>query len=549
MINKPKKQTLQESAIILMLSTMLVKIISAFFKIPLASKQILGDLGFGYFSVAHDIFMPFYVLAISGLPVAVSHITAEYIAQNRFKDIKKTFYLTRKIFVLFGLLAVVLISSLALIITFASSSDNNTVYSILAVIPSIFLCFLISVYRGYYEGFRNMYPTAISKLIEALGKLVLGLGFSFAVIKITKNPALAASAAMAGITIGTLLATLYLHFSFKKNGEKLISCEQIGESGQSLTAKKTVKVILMLAIPMAVSSLVSSAVSLIDVITVKFQITNNSQEYLNALSDQYLNVPANLLSTFLYGIRSKAFTLYNLVPTLTMAFGVGALPVLTECWIKKDDFGVKENLNSIIKLIAVISFPAGIGLSAVSKPIMQLLYSDNTAFGGNMLFIYGLAAVFAGFAIPLTSVLQSFCGQFSALKNIIVGTVLKLVINIILIQNVNVNIYGAAIGTVICYMYISIAHLVSICKVSKKAVEFKTPIIKPFLASVCCGILAYLTTLLSDSRLVTCAAIIIAVIVYVLLLILFKTFTKQEILSVSFGRKLYIFGKKIKFLH
>ena len=79
-----------------MLSTIAVKIIGACFKIPLASKLFLGDLGFGYFSVAYDLFMPFYTLAISGLPAALSHIVAEFAAQKRFKDIKNTFSLISK---------------------------------------------------------------------------------------------------------------------------------------------------------------------------------------------------------------------------------------------------------------------------------------------------------------------------------------------------------------------------------------------------------------------------------------------------------------------
>ena len=91
---KRAHQNAEQSAIILMLSTIAVKIIGACFKIPLSSRWFLGDLGFGYFSVVYDLFMPFYTLAISGLPTALSHIIAEFAAQKRFKDIKNTFSLT-----------------------------------------------------------------------------------------------------------------------------------------------------------------------------------------------------------------------------------------------------------------------------------------------------------------------------------------------------------------------------------------------------------------------------------------------------------------------
>lgn len=555
---KFKKQNLEQSAMILMFSTLIAKVISACFKIPLASDTFLGDLGFGYFSVAHDLFMPFYVLAISGLPAAVSHITAEYIAQKRFLDVKKSFGLTRKLFVFLGVLVSVAISLIAVPIVLLTDNSGSTMYSIIAVVPSIFLMFLISVYRGYFEGFCNMYPTAISKLIEALGKLVLGLLISFVVIKFTNNPALSAAGAMCGITLGNVFAVFYLHLSYTKNGKNLISKEQLLQSTEPNTSKKTLKIVLLLAIPMALSSLASSAVSLIDVITVRFQLWGNLDGYWQICQDMYSDAIAGYnsvsmlsltkadLPTFLYGVRSKAFTLYNLVPTLTMAFGVGALPILTECWVKGDKGGVKSNLNVIVKLVSLITLPAGIGMVAISRPIMDLLYSNTHILGGNLLAIYGVASVFAGFAIPLTSVLQSLNRQVSALVNIIVGTVLKLVLNIILMNNLKINIYAVAISTVVCYLYIVLSHIFVIIKTAGCVVDIKNTFLKPLFASLVCGGAAYILCLISTQKIVTICALVVAVLVYIVVLIVTKTFEKQEILTLPLGEKLYNFGKKLK---
>ncbi len=553
---KFKKQNLEHSAMILMLSTLMAKVISACFKIPLASDTFLGDLGFGYFSVAHDLFMPFYVLAISGLPSAVSHITAEYIAENKFNDVKKNFAVTRKLFVVLGVLISALISLLAIPIVYFTDNSGNTMYSIIAVIPSIFLMFLISVYRGYFEGFCNMYPTAVSKLIEALGKLVLGILISFVVIKITNNPALSAAGAMLGVTLGNLIAAAYLHISYRKNN--LITEEQLLQSPKPNTSKKTLKIVLFLAIPMALSSLASSAVSLIDVITVRLQLTDNlegywqicNQMYSDAIASYNLNSATDLtqadLPTFLYGIRSKAFTLYNLIPTMTMALGVGALPVLTECWVKGDKQGVKNNLNVIVKLVSLITLPAGIGLAVISGPIMNLLYSDTHILGRNLLMIYGISAVFAGFAIPLTSVLQSLNRQVFALNNIIVGTVIKLAVNIILMNNLEINIYATAIGTAVCYLYIMISHIFVLIKIVGYVVDIKNTVLKPLFASVICGALAYVLCLISNEKIVTICALGLAVLVYLVVLIVTKAFEKQEILSLPCGKNLYNFGKKLK---
>ncbi len=549
---KKARQKAGQSAVILLLSTVFVKIIGAAFKIPLASNLLLGDLGFGYFSVAYDLFTPFYVLAISGLPSALSNIIAEFLAQKRFKDIEKTFLLTKKLFFIFGIVLSLAFSIFAIPFVKLTDTSGNTLYSVFAVIPSVFLCFIISSYRGFYEGFTDMNPTAISKIIEALGKLLLGLGFAFLVIKLTANPAYAAGGAMLGISVGTLVSTIYLKFKYKF-GEKLIGTDELSQSPQAITDNKTIKLILALALPMALSSLISSAVSLIDALSVRsiLQINANDLiiinkdaiEYFNSISQAAIN--ESNLPTYLYGIRSKAFTLFNLVPTLTMSLGVGALPTLSYYWSKNDILLVKKNFNTIIKMISLIALPAGMAFIAVSSPIMKLLYSDygSVNIGGRLLFTYGFAAIFAGFSIPLTSILQSFNCQFKALVNILIGAVIKIILNIILVAIPSINIYGAAISTAICYLYILLAHIYQIVKILGKTGDISNILIKPLIASVISSTFAYVICLIFGSKIGIICGVAIAIIAYVVVLILLKTLNQEDFENLPKGKKLY-FGQK-----
>ena len=191
--NKRKQQSFEYGAIILIVATALVKIIGAIFKIPLSN--LIGDLGFGYFSSAYDLFLPIYSLAMAGLPIAVSRIVAENIAVNRFKDVRQTLKIARKAFLVSGIVGFTMM--LLLIYPFVKITDptGKTIYSIFAIAPNLIFCCIMSTYRGYYEGLRNMYPTAFSNVIEALGKLILGYGFAFIVMKLTNNVAYVASGA------------------------------------------------------------------------------------------------------------------------------------------------------------------------------------------------------------------------------------------------------------------------------------------------------------------------------------------------------------------
>lgn len=526
---KTSKQVLNESSFILIASAAFVKIISAIFKIPLASEFALGNVGFGYFSVAHDIFTPFFVLAISGLPAAISHITAEFIANAKYSSIKDSYKTIKKLFSIIGAIAGGIVAIIVLLIFILSKYKFYNFYSILAVTPAIFLSFIMSIYRGFFEGHKNMRPTAISKIIQAIFKSVLSLALAILVIKTTDNYALAAAAATLAISIGSLISTLYLKYKFKNNSPlKDYKCQS--ESIETTSLKS----ILILALPFAFASLASSLIALVDAITVNFSITNASQGYIDIVRNLYL--PKNLINkanfditAYLYGIRSKAFTIYDLIPTITMSVGLGALPTLTQSKAVNDDKSVISNTNYVLKLITTLTFPAAIGLIALGGPIMNLLYSSNDTLSANVLMIYGLAALFAGFSVPVTSVLQSLNCQYDALKHVIIGLFIKVVTNLIFIQFAFINVSAAALGTLCCYFYIAVSFIILLFKSTK--IDVKNIFIKPLISAIVCGLSAHLVSLISSGKLFTLLSIAVAFVVYLLFILLTKTYTHSELIN------------------
>ena len=170
-----KKQSLLNGAIILVLSTLVVKVIGLCFKMPLGS--MLGLVGYGYFTSVYAIYTPIYSISMAGLPIAVSRMVAEDVALNRYREARMTLKTARKIFLLVGTAGTLLMVIISIPYA-AFISDIRNLPAMIAVAPSIFFCCYVSAYRGYYEGLRNMIPTAISQVIEALGKLVIGLVFA-----------------------------------------------------------------------------------------------------------------------------------------------------------------------------------------------------------------------------------------------------------------------------------------------------------------------------------------------------------------------------------
>ncbi len=562
--SKRKQQGFLQGAAILVASTVIVKIIGAIFKIPLSN--LIGDLGFGYFSSAYDLFLPIYSLSMAGLPVAVSRMVAENIAAKSYNDAKKTFSIAKRAFLVTGLLGFIIMLGAIFPFVRITGSDSGSIYSMLAIAPALLFCCIMSAYRGYYEGLRNMYPTAVSDVIEALGKLIIGYGFAFIALKLTSSVAWAAAGAMLGITLGTLLGAVYLYIYDKRRGDN-ITKEELALAPKPQSSKKTLKLLVAIAVPVVISSLATNLASMIDVTLVKWQLKNIVESHGEMLRGMYSASIADYnasakealtnteIPTFLYGVRSKAYTLYNLMPTITAVLGVGAIPVLTTAWVQKDKPEIKRNIELILKTTAIIAMPVGFGMVALSSGIMSLLYNSTASYeiGGPMLSILGIAAIFAGFTAPLTSMLQAIGKQTVPVKNIAIGAAIKIVVNLIFVGIPQINIMGAPLGTACCYFYISSANLFCLVKYSGVRPKFNKSLIAPALSGVVCGASAFVCDLLlksviSSGGLRTIISIAVAAVFYLFALVLFRCLEKSDILSLPKGEKLLKTLEKLKII-
>ena len=536
------KQNFEQGALILLLAALLSKLISALFKIPLSSNFCLGDLGFGYFSAAYDLISPIILLSISGLPVAVSKLISEYNIRENGSEINKVFHISRRLFLLVGI-AMSFASAVLILVIAVTNGWSDGYFCFLAIIPTLIFSALASAYRGYFEGVENMLPPALSSLVEALCKLILGFGFALVTVKTTANVALAAAAALSGITLGGFFSCLYLHIRFKKGENISRLCKTEASDNLNL-----IKSVVLIALPIALYSFSGSVVGLIDSITVRWQLSNllaaDYDNFKNMFSEAFgelgTDIKDTVIPTFLYGIRSKAYTLYNIVPTLTVFLGVSAVPHITKAVKEGDRLLVEKNCLKAIKLSLFCSFPAGIGLAALCKEIMYLLYgkSASSDVAGKLLFIFGIAAAFSGAALVMGNVLQGLGKQNKALLNVGCGVLAKIILNLILCSIPSINIYGSAFSTAACFILIFALNLFSLRKALGKTFPIYITVIKLLSCSLLCGLTAFFVALIGENVLITIFAILSAVAVYMLLVVVFKVFKPAEIEEIPLVSKI-----------
>ncbi len=564
--NKRKYQNLLQGSMILAAATALVKILGAIYRIPL--NNMLGELGAGYYSTAYDLYLPIYSLAMAGLPVAISRMVAETVASKRFADTRRLLKIAQRAFLVTGVTGTVIMVLATYFYlyndwfraTFNVNANTNSVYAIVLISFSILFCCIMSTYRGYYEGLRNMIPTAVSQVIEAMGKLVLGLvlvwGTKYVCINfysMTEAQSLpyAAGAAVLGVTLGAAAGAVYLRIKHSLSGDG-ITAEEISESSAPTPSSSLLKSLVVIALPIVIGSMVRDVAGLVDLTTVKSRLETVVIQNPDLLERFYgiSNLSAQELGdipTYLYGIyKGFAFSIYNLVPTITSVIGVSAIPALSTAWTMKDSSGIRQSSESIIRLTAMIALPAGVGIACLSGPILELLYSGRpnaVTVATPILAVLGVSAVFAGLAVPMTNMLQAIGKQNVPVINMAVGVVLKIVINYILVGVDILNIQGAAVGTAVCYGYILIANLVCYIHFSKIKISLVSTLLKPAVAAVLCGASAvgayYLIGFaLDSSKVKTALSIIIAAAIYAVCLGVLKGFTENDIKMLPKGEKI-----------
>ena len=574
-----EKQTKQQSflhgSFILIAATFLAKIISAVYRIPLA--RILGASGMGYFSTAYDLYTPMYSVAMAGLPTAIARMVAEYSARGKYKDVKKTLHIAQAAFFVTGgvgfalmlFLAFTLTGNIGFLARFKAFSPN-ALPGMICIVPSLLFCCIMSAYRGYFEGLGNMTPTGVSEVFEAAGKLVFGLSIASVVLSRTNNVSYAVAGALFGITVGEALSTLYLFIKYKFFGEKNMPRELYAAAPAPDSGGKILKTMIAIAIPVVLGSLVNNVTSLIDVAMVQKQLAvaiGKAPDYFKTVFASFINNETAQMAkegkTFdliadlpnaLYGChRGYAFSVYHLIPTLTTTLGISAIPVLARTWTKKDMGAVKFNVQTIIRTTAVIVMPCGLGMFAISKGILTLLYSGSEAIAiaAPNLRILGICAIFAGLNSPIIAMLQAVGKEVVPLKNVAIGAIIKVVTNYILVGTPVINIYGVPIGTTLCYFYIFAANLYCLVKHTGIKPDFFSILIKPFFAGAVCGVSAFAVynlvfAILKRNLFATAGAIIGAAVMYVIALSLFKVLESEDILTLPKGDKILKLCKKIK---
>jgi len=503
-ILKKKKETIAKGIIALLFSQIIIKIIGLAYKLYLTNKEGFGDAGNAIYSAGFQIYALLLTFSSTGVPNAISKLVSERIAIGDNKGAHQIFKIAFFTFAFFGLIGTGLLCISARTIAVKFLEIPEAEYSLITLSPSIFFVSVISVIRGYFNGRQNLSVTAKSQTIEQIFKTILTIIFVEMVAHVTKNNTmLMAGIANLATTVATILSFLYIYSYYKIKREEIA-----GEISQTVNyvptrIRKTLKKVLHEAMPISLSSLISSFNKNIDLFTVvkslkKFMTENEAK--------------------IQYGILSgKVDSLCILPLALNVPFVTGMVPTISKAVIIGDEKELIKKINFFFKITILIALPSTIGLIIFSKQILNLLF-PNACSGYVLLQINAISIIFAMLAQTINGILQGIGKSNIPLIGFSIGMIFKFITNVILVTNEKIGINGAVIGNIICNFIVCIIGAYSL----KKNLNFKIdkiniflkPILAVIIMSMTCIFFNFILKNFLSEKITTLLSILLGSIVY-----------------------------------
>lgn len=500
------KSGLLKNTLVLFTAMFITKIIGAMLKIPLTN--LIGGTGMGYFSTAYSFFTPVYTVLAAGIPIVITRMTAQSISCGRYRQARSIKSAALFLSLILGILGTVFVVVLARPFSEYAAGSPDSLLSVLAISPSVLFCCLAAAYKGYYEGMSNMFPTAVSQVLESVVKVILGLGLSEAVIFLGDKGMIptekvipyCSAAAVLGVTIGELCGTLFLMLRSRLKSD-YITDEELQGSPVPEKRSDLLKTIIRQALPISTGAVIINLGSFIDLLTISSGIQEcfgkNTQYFYLLYKNAIEESGAQSFGSFVYGSYSGiVLSVFMLITSLTALIGKSALPSIAAASETEDKTEVKRNISILLSGIFVIGLPLCLTLGGLAEPALRLLYPSRAAeVSVSVIPLVILCA--GGLPIALCNGLFSIfqaVGRFDLpIKLMMCGSAAKLMLNLILIRIPQLSLFGASVSTVLSHVLVMTMGLISLHSALGIKINLFSIFVKPFAAALTCAFLSVLS--------------------------------------------------------
>jgi stage V sporulation protein B len=454
-----------KGALILTAAGIFVRFMGAGLRIYLAA--VMGDEGIGLYQMAYPIYTMLLAVSTAGIPIAISKLVAENLAHKDYRGAYRVFRISLILLTILG-------AVFSLILFFGADFFVRTIvlnprayYPLISISPAIFIVTILSAYRGFFQGMQEMLPTAISQIIEQLGRIIVVIILVYILLPSGLEFAAAGAAfgAVAGALLG-MLPLLYFYYRGKKSFFQNIR-KQIVQ--RDLSSKDILSRVIYLSIPITLGSLVVPLINLLDLSVVPQRLHEAGYSTAEATS--------------LYGqLTGMANSVIQFPLIITIALSMTLVPAISEAQALKNRFLVEGRTDIAMRFTMFFSIPASLGLFVLAEPTTAVLFDNIPA--AYPLSVLSFGFVFLSLYTSTSAILQGLGYVLDPVKYMIFGAVLKFAFSWVLTADPRLHIGGAAFATVVSFFVASLLNIRKVSQVTGWRFNWKDLFFKPLTAAL-----------------------------------------------------------------
>lgn len=539
-------------ATILAAASIISKLIGMVYNIPFANilNQNGNGYGNGYYGAAQTWYFYILVIATFSIPSAVSKIMAERIQKGEFRNVKRIFN--------GAMIYVTVVGAIAAILAFVLAPylvSEQAVLSLRVLAPTIFFSGFLSVYRGYFQAYGNMVPTSISQVIEqifnAIGSIVVALLFiqwAVSMGRMDEIDKFGAAGGTIGTGIGLMAGLLYMFFRFSSQKKEMDLKIQNDSSTTVLSYFEVIKLLLMIATPIIMSSAIYNANAMIDM-TIFQKLSKWMGHGAEIIDGQY-------------GLYSRMYLVLANVPiAMASAVGSAVIPSVSSAYAVGNKEECNRKLGQSMQLTMVMTFPCAVGFAILGKPIVRLLYyslnEENVQMVGMLLLLGGISIVIYGMSNVLNGVLQGIGKVSVPVISAAIALVLHILLLVPMILVFRWGIYSLIFATAFYAIIVVILNFRYVKQELGYKINWKNVFFAPVVAALLMGgvaivvykvIFAYATGFIGDriaNAIGVLVAIVFAAVVYFVAMIRVGGYTKEMLEAFPKGAMLARIAQKL----
>lgn len=465
-----KQKTLLGGVSLLGAAGLICKVVGVLYRIPLA--HLIAPEGMGVYHKVFPAYNLLLTISSAGIPVAISRMVSQAMTCEETGNAKRIFRVALYLLCTLGLVTTVLLMAFAgNVASWQGTMDAKAGY--LCIAPSLLFVCLMSAYRGYMQGQRNMLPTAVSQLIEQVGKVAIAL--PLAAVGMQKGGvAWGAAGALLGSTIGEAAALLYMMVQLQRNKQKMQ-----GEGAVTLADSAIRRELVRVAVPITLGACIVPLAGFIDSV----MLTSLMEGAGMAKNDALIRYGA---------YAGPVLTLINVPTALAMAMSTNLVPAIASGVTRGDRSLVAGETGTGLRIAALIGFPCSVGMSILSQPILFLCYRGSYTLeqlnvAAELLRVSSLTIVLFTMVQATSGVLQGLGKQKIPMYTLFIGVAMKIALNYTLVRIPGVDIHGAPWASLLCYTASMLPNLYLICHHTDYRFDWMGVLVKPLFASLVMG--------------------------------------------------------------